>query len=79
MSDKAGALRRHEPPEPAHHVEPGDQFYAGFAAALAMLQRYGDASAMRHIMTSSGITLKHLEQAEVYEFDLDAIRRGFAP
>lgn len=71
---KSGALRRREPPEPAHMVI-ADDWYLGFASALAEIWRmHRDGSMVRHILTSTGVTIKHLENGGVDDYDLGAIR-----
>lgn len=60
--------------EPAHLVRPGDDWYAGYASALAQIWTlHHDAGMIRHLLLASGITLKHLETAEVNKFDLEYI------
>lgn len=47
----------------------------GYATALAEIWRlHHDGQMVRHILTASGLTLKHLEWGGVEEFDLAAIR-----
>jgi hypothetical protein len=71
---KSGAVRRKEPPEPATTMT-ADPWYSGFATALAEIWRlHRDGQMVRHILTSSGITIKHLETGGVDDLDLDAVR-----
>jgi len=71
---KSGAVRRCEPGEPITIVSP-DPWYLGYATALAEIWRlHHDGQMVRHILTASGLTLKHLEWGGVEEFDLAAIR-----
>ena len=49
--------------------------FSGFACALAQIWRlHRDGQMVRHILTASNISLKHLENAGVDEFDLSALR-----
>lgn len=74
---KSRAVRLREPAEPTTIVVAHDPWYLGWAAALAEIWRmHRDGQMVRHIMTSSGVTYKHLEQAGVDELDLSAIREA---
>lgn len=51
-----------------------DEWYEGFAAAVALVARHGDHSLARVIMTSAGVTVKKLKDNGVDKYDLDAIK-----
>ena len=68
------------PPPRQTHGRSGDrdEWIAGWASALSAIWRlHHDARMIRHIMISSGITLRHLELAGVEERDLSIVRRAF--
>lgn len=67
--------RNVEPPQPEHQTSERDEWFFGFASALASIWRlHHDGQMVRHILSSNGITLKHFENAGVDEFDVRAIR-----
>lgn len=77
-SEKTRRVRNCEPPEPVQHVG-RDDWYLGFACALAEIWRlHHDGSMIRHLLSKSGISIKHLEDAGVDEFDLAAIQNAMA-
>lgn len=52
-----------------------DPWFLGYAAALADVWRlHREGSIVRHILDAGGLTLKHLEEGGVEDFDLAAIR-----
>jgi hypothetical protein len=88
-TEKTRRARNHEPPQPIQlvastgdPVDP-DDWYSGFACALSLIWRlHHDGQMVRHIMSSTGIGLKHLEDAGVDEYELSAVRealRGRSP
>lgn len=73
-AEKSRRIRNHELPEPANNVTRSDEWYVGFASAIAQIWRlYGDGKLVRHLVRASGLSLKHFEDAGVDEFDLAAI------
>lgn len=63
--------------EPQSRVAEPDDWYLGFASALAQIWRlHHDGQMVRHILSASGIMLKHFESAGVDEFDLSAVREA---
>jgi hypothetical protein len=56
-----------------------DEWYAGYAAALASIWRNHHAGQdVHHAMVHDGITIEHLRDAGVEKYDLDAIREALS-
>jgi hypothetical protein len=56
-----------------------DEWYAGYAAALASIWRNHHAGQdVRHALLNDGITIEHLRDAGVEKYDLDAIREALS-
>jgi hypothetical protein len=73
--EKSRLVRRKEPAQPITQLGGVDDWYVGYACALAEIWRlHHDGQMVRHILTAGGVTLKHLEESGVDEFDLAAIR-----
>ncbi len=54
-----------------------DPWFCGYATALADLWRlHREGSLVRNVILSGGLTVKHLEEGGVDEFDLSAIREA---
>lgn len=76
---KSYAVRNHEPGETITAVVP-DPWYLGYAAALAEIWRmHHDGQMVRHLLQSSGITIKHLELGGVDVYDMAAIEAACRP
>lgn len=59
------------------NVSNPDDWYLGFACALAQIMRlHRDGQMVRHILSATGVGLKHLEEAGVDEFDFAAVREA---
>lgn len=52
-----------------------DEWYEGFAAAVASVARLGEASVAKSVMVSNGVTVEKLKDNGVEAFDLDPIKR----
>lgn len=73
-AEKSRRARSCDPPQPACDVLDGDEWYAGFASALAQIWRLShDGQLVRHIMAATGIGPKHFESASVSDYDMAAI------
>lgn len=69
--ERSRKVRNREAAPPTHEQDP---WFLGYAAALADVWRlHRDGQMVRHILVAGGLTLKHLEEGGVEDFDLAAI------
>jgi len=79
-SEHSRRARNFEPPQPEHQVSERDEWFLSFACALAQIWRlHHDGQMIRHILTSCGISLKHLENAGIDDLDLAALQAAIYP